>query len=228
MPQSRRHLSVGFTLIELLVVIAIIAILVSILFPVFARARAHARSAICISNLHQLGIMMDLYVQDNDECFPWQSNDNEVEHWWYQRVMPYVKNRQVFVCPNDHRTVDEMSNIGYIIDPAKAWPLSYGYNGLLYHYSYGEASDYPNMVIIADCNDIPCFAYETSYPVAHTLTDNRWRLFQINGVSRPRHSEGSNLAFLDGHAKWFQEDKCYVEYGVPSNHANELCWQPVP
>ncbi|MGQ9486761.1 MAG: prepilin-type N-terminal cleavage/methylation domain-containing protein [Armatimonadota bacterium] len=45
----------GFTLIELLVVIAIIAILVAIIFPVFARARERARLATCISNCKQIG-----------------------------------------------------------------------------------------------------------------------------------------------------------------------------
>ena len=40
----------AFTLIELLVVIAIIAILAAILFPVFARARAAAQKANCLSN----------------------------------------------------------------------------------------------------------------------------------------------------------------------------------
>ena len=218
----------GFTLIELLVVIAIIAILAAILFPVFARARAKGRDAVCVSNLKQLDLMMEMYVQDNDELFPWQSNTNEIEDWWYQRVMPYVRNKQVFVCPNDFRTVDEMSNVGYIIDPAQRWPLSYGYNGLLYHYALADASQYNNLVILADCNDIPCFAYETTYPVAHVLTDNRWRLHMVNGVEEPRHGEGTNLAFLDGHIKWYHRDKCYVESGNPPNHANDLTWQPVP
>ena len=44
----------GFTLIELLVVIAIIAILASILFPVFAKAREKARGITCISNMKQI------------------------------------------------------------------------------------------------------------------------------------------------------------------------------
>ena len=218
----------GFTLIELLVVIAIIAILASILFPVFARAREKARSAVCISNLKQLMMMMDMYVQDNDEFFPWQSNTENVEDWWYQRVMPYVKNKQVFVCPNDYRTKAEMSNVGYIIDPAKSWPLSYGYNGLLYHYTLADASNYTNLVVLADCNDIPCFAYEVTYPEPHTLSDNRNRLFQVNGVNRPRHSQGANLGFLDGHVKWYQQDKCYVSFGVPGNHDNDITWQPTP
>ena len=68
----------GFTLIELLVVIAIIAILAAILFPVFAQAREKARQTACLSNLKQIGLGLNMYVQDNDEAFParrlWQSN----------------------------------------------------------------------------------------------------------------------------------------------------------
>ena len=60
----------GFTLIELLVVIAIIAILASILFPVFARARENARRTRCLSNMKQIGLGLIQYTQDNDERYP--------------------------------------------------------------------------------------------------------------------------------------------------------------
>lgn len=60
----------AFTLIELLVVIAIIAIMASILFPVFARARENARRSSCQSNLKQQGLIIAMYLQDNDEAFP--------------------------------------------------------------------------------------------------------------------------------------------------------------
>ena len=57
----------GFTLIELLVVIAIIAILASILFPVFSRAREKARQTNCLSNTKQLMLGCQMYTQDFDE-----------------------------------------------------------------------------------------------------------------------------------------------------------------
>ncbi|MHB1191040.1 MAG: type II secretion system protein, partial [Armatimonadota bacterium] len=64
----------GFTLIELLVVIAIIAILASILFPVFAAAREKSREAVCQSNLRQIGMAFSLYAQDYDETYPCTNN----------------------------------------------------------------------------------------------------------------------------------------------------------
>ena len=68
----------GFTLIELLVVIAIIAILASILFPVFAQAREKARQATCASNFKQLGTAFALYASDYDGGYPAPITTNSV------------------------------------------------------------------------------------------------------------------------------------------------------
>jgi prepilin-type N-terminal cleavage/methylation domain-containing protein/prepilin-type processing-associated H-X9-DG protein len=60
----------GFTLIELLVVIAIIGILAAMVFPVFARARESARKAVCLSNVKNLALAVQMYLADNNDTLP--------------------------------------------------------------------------------------------------------------------------------------------------------------
>lgn len=60
----------GFTLIELLVVIAILALLLAVLLPALRLATAAARQTVCLSNLRQLGVMVFLYAEGNDQALP--------------------------------------------------------------------------------------------------------------------------------------------------------------
>jgi prepilin-type N-terminal cleavage/methylation domain-containing protein len=60
----------AFTLVELLVVLAIIALLAALLLPVVGRTKEEARATVCLSNLHQIGIALQIYVQENRNRMP--------------------------------------------------------------------------------------------------------------------------------------------------------------
>jgi len=107
----------AFTLIELLVVIAIIAILAAILFPVFAAAKESAKKTVCLSNLKQIGVAMELYINDFDQLLPdrrdlkqatpggwkpwtsWPTSDPRAA-WAATVFYPYLQNYDVWTCPS--------------------------------------------------------------------------------------------------------------------------------
>jgi prepilin-type N-terminal cleavage/methylation domain-containing protein/prepilin-type processing-associated H-X9-DG protein len=60
----------AFTLTELLVVMAVIALLAALLLPALSPSKEAARSAACISNLHQVGVALQLYVDANRNHLP--------------------------------------------------------------------------------------------------------------------------------------------------------------
>jgi prepilin-type N-terminal cleavage/methylation domain-containing protein/prepilin-type processing-associated H-X9-DG protein len=108
----------GFTLIELLVVIAIIGILAAMVFPVFARARESARKSVCLSNVKNVGLAIQMYLADNNDTFPPVESRPEVTDYltaqgcgcrttyanpylrWPVVLDEYVKNRDVWRCPS--------------------------------------------------------------------------------------------------------------------------------
>ncbi len=60
----------GFTLIELLVVIAVIALLASLVLPALGRAKQKAIQTSCLSNLKQVGVALQMYIDDNENVLP--------------------------------------------------------------------------------------------------------------------------------------------------------------
>ncbi len=83
--------SSGFSLIELIVVLVILLILLSLLFPTFTRAKYAAKESVCLHNVRQLLLVIEMYSTDYDGQAPWQQPGSLA-------LRPYLGGK-VFKCP---------------------------------------------------------------------------------------------------------------------------------
>jgi prepilin-type N-terminal cleavage/methylation domain-containing protein/prepilin-type processing-associated H-X9-DG protein len=185
----------AFTLIEILVVIAIIAVLASMLMPVFARARAKGRHATCLSNLKQIGAALHSYCNDYDERFPLDAYRGPGA-FWYERIQPYVRNMQIGVCmeegkrsrtpPGGDHSYEWSYAMNSTICRLDMWGGNTLYDLSRIHYEYDVAR---------------------MFMVGEGLADNmppNWfapAWWQYESYHKFYHNEQSDVLFVDGHVK---------------------------
>lgn len=119
---SRRLLrGEAFTLIELLVVMAIIGVLAALLLPVLTRSKEAGRSTVCVSNLHQIGIALQMYVNDNRNFLPVMSDRAADTNAIGTNALPSpdvvlrseLGNTNVLRCPSDNQNIFEATGSSY-------------------------------------------------------------------------------------------------------------------
>ena len=102
------RLTSAFTLIELLVVISIISVLAALLLPALSRAKGSGQATVCLNNLHQIGIAMQVYVGDNNNKLPFMSE-----------IAPGVTN--TYPGP-DQVLSNTLGNVKVLQCPSDRWP----------------------------------------------------------------------------------------------------------
>jgi prepilin-type N-terminal cleavage/methylation domain-containing protein/prepilin-type processing-associated H-X9-DG protein len=209
----------AFTLIELLVVIAIIAILAAMLLPALSAAKQKAWTISCNSNLHQIGLGMRMFADDNNESYPesgsyipWGAVDGATQKTsWMEQIFSYIGNTNVYRCPaNVQLAVPLQGPFNYFNGCNAAFVASHGFaavksSAIMYASAFvlgGDTCGIPGVSgngqfqpLDADKDDYTQNCIGGAADVGNTYY---WQI----------HSQGQNVMFADGHAKWYKG--CYT------------------
>jgi general secretion pathway protein G len=215
----------GFTLIELLTVIAIIGILAAIIIPTVGKVRETAKGAKCVSNMRQVNQALLLYLNDNNNLFPFATNNKfngATNANWVTVLTPYAQKNDsgnytqadatMWQCPADSREI--ASGAG----GTKAISYSYGINTTLVGgngtannakaLNFSSISTPSKKIVFGDAGDAS-FAQNIALPTATNFQKISFRHKGGDGsrmtVPAPATQlaigGSANFAFLDGHVE---------------------------
>ena len=230
---TRSHLPIhGFTLVELLVVISIIALLLAILMPSLSKAREQARRVVCLSNLKQLGLAMEMYLEDNRELYPpydenyggtdawlrvlqknylgnkdvsraWQCQSARVGYWWWYGLEPEPDQR---LCnPWPWWYVNPRSTCSGVA-------ATYGLNAFISP-SYYDSGYIKRTEIVSPTRVFTLVGAHASFTIA---TKSQIHDGDYFGVQAYEHYTGTTFLFADQHAEFLHDkdipNSRYIDY----------------
>lgn len=184
----------AFTLIELLVVLAIVAILFALLMPTLVRAKDQARRVVCLNNIMQIGVSLNLYRNDYNSRYPastnWASSSPEL-------LLPYCHTNLLYT------SQASMACPGFIVYP----PAPYNIYACLM----------VNGNLIGGLSTSSMFHQytevkhpSTTFLFTHGTSTASWSVSHLDQLCDPAgyygclHLKGTgyNLYFVDDHAEW--------------------------
>jgi prepilin-type N-terminal cleavage/methylation domain-containing protein/prepilin-type processing-associated H-X9-DG protein len=223
--QLERDAREAFTLIELLVVIAIIAIIAGLLLPALTRAKEKAQGIKCLTNLRQLQLCWQMYLDDNGGRLPPQNpgisqttsrlvglpgswilgnaqDDVTSSNIENGVLFQYNRSTAIYHCPADKSTVIGHKNLLRTRSYSADWYL--GVNPTVYpdpdikvrFSEIGSPSSEPG----------PSRVYVFIDEDDHDIDDGTFWSPRSLGpnwgdIPSARHSLGGNLSFADGHVE---------------------------
>ena len=204
----------GFTLVELLVVISIIAMLLAVLMPSLSRVREHAKTVVCRSNLKQMALVFNCYVNDNDGKFHygWDYSNKwyPEKRTWPWALEKYFPDDKAYFCPSASKVRQNTSVLGGFGGREYAWQGidwlseppknisgkytsgSYGFNGWLWPQEGENNQFWKKYQNISTTYNVP------------VLVDSYWLHFAPFDTAKPPS----------------EKDKYAAEPGLPSQYTD--------
>lgn len=208
----------AFTLIELLIVVCILGLLAGLLAPSYIRAKELTRRAICLSNLHHVGIAAMGYSAANNLHLPrgegyTRNAQGKLDYIWFEVFLPYLgaehqandyRDVEIYRCP-DYPVPEQ--TICYVIN---SWgegqqdihvptPLAW-FNSPSETILLADNAYYPSRPIITGLND-PEIRLNDVWKTPHlprSMDKSLWG----RRVANAWHGKGTNCMFANGSAKW--------------------------
>lgn len=162
-----------------------------------------------------------MYTQDYDETLPGNSYNQPGLNWaegfvrvydaadpktariWARDVQPYLKNYDVFTCPQAAATAT--TAVGYTPVPPPGQNMTYFLNGIAASRPLSDIQAPSDTIYLQEANVLGRAAQErpTLYTDASGAVVNQTTWWRFNAASYDTlHQGGANLLFCGGHAKW--------------------------
>lgn len=137
----------SMTLLELLLVMGSIALLAGLLYPAYHRSRQMADSAACLSNLHQIGIAIQTYLNDSNGLMPSLQNRDSTTNTLPAMdtvLLPSNPGSKIYQCPADHAGLFQTTGASYF------WNFTVNGQDITRLFSIAGGSDPTQIPLVSD------------------------------------------------------------------------------